>query len=259
MKVTTQVLSSTHNPLIKDVRRAASRGVRTEQGYAVCEGSHLFDEAVASGADIGAVLISEEEEQTGERDWPAGAAVYQLPRTLFREIATTESPQGIVTLVRLREAGVDSILTSREPLLLLDGIQDPGNAGAIVRAAEAFGGGGVMFLKSTVSPYNPKCLRAAAGSLFRIPFVNHPDGEAVREAIAARPVELYAAMPNAKVSIESVDWTKPSAIVIGSEGRGVSAEWSAVATPIGIPTTGVESLNAAVAAAVILYEARRGR
>jgi TrmH family RNA methyltransferase len=256
MKAATRILSSSANPLLKDVRRAASRGILTSEGFAVAEGLHLYDEAVASGIEIGAVLVSEELEG-GDGDWPPDVPVYHLPRALFREIATTESPQGIVTLVRLRESGLAAIFEPGGPTLLLDGLQDPGNAGAIVRAAEAFGSSGVVFLKSTVSPFNPKCLRAAAGSLFRMPFINHPESEPVRQAISARGVSLYAAMPDASLSIEAVDWSKPSAIVIGSEGRGVSPDWSAAAMHIRIPTTGVESLNAAVAAAVILYEARR--
>ena len=249
MPVEIQILSSSKNPLIKDVRRAADRGVLTEQGYAVAEGAHLFEEAVASAVEIGAVLVSEE---VADREWPSELAIYVLPRELFREVATTETPQGIITLVRPRAFALEQVLAGTA--VLLDGIQDPGNAGAIVRAAEAFGVSGVVFLKSTVSPFNPKCLRAAAGSLFRLPFVYRPDAVAVRGAI----VRLYAAMPEASVSIDQVNWAaSPAAIVIGSEGRGVSPEWALGATGIRIPTTRVESLNAAVAAAVILYEARR--
>lgn len=211
----------------------------------------MLEEALKSGVEIGAVLVSEEV----EREWALESPIYVLPRALFREIATTETPQGIIALVRPRTFEIGHVLAGRA--ILLDGIQDPGNAGAIVRATEAFGGSGVVFLKSTVSPYNPKCLRASAGSLFRLPFVNHPEPDAVRQAITACGVALYAAMPDARRSIEDVDWSKPGAILIGSEGRGVSSEWSAIATHIRIPTTGVESLNAAVAAAVILYEARK--
>lgn len=246
------MLTSSRNPLLKDIRRAAGRGILTEDGYAVAEGLHLFEEAISSRAEIGAVLISEE---AAERDWPTH--VYALPNALFREIATTETTQGVIALVRPRVFTLADVFTGTT--VLLDGIQDPGNAGAIVRATEAFGGAGVVFLKTTVSPFNPKCLRASAGSLFRLPFVNHPDPLDVKRAIVSREVALYSAMPHATDSIDQVDWSKPSAIVIGSEGRGVSTEWSAQATHVRIPTTGVESLNAAVAAAVILYEARRQR
>ena len=243
-----QILSSGKNPLIKDVSRAAERGTLTEQGYAVAEGKHLYEEAIRSGLEIGAILIADDVDLE-----PDGPPVYVLPRALFREVATTEAPQGVITLVRLPAFTVSQIF--RQHAILLDGIQDPGNAGAIVRASEAFGGSGVVFLKNTVSPFNPKCLRASAGSLFRLPFANHPAVEEVQQGLSG--ITLYAAMPDAKLSIEDADWSKPSAIVIGSEGRGVSTEWLSQATPIRIPTTNVESLNAAVAAAVILYEARR--
>jgi len=246
-----QILSSGKNPLIKDVRRAADRGTLTEQGYAVAEGRHLYEEALTSGLEIGGVFIAEDAAQEVDHDLP----LYVLPRVLFKEMATTETSQGIITLVRPYEFGLHEVFTGTT--MLLDGIQDPGNAGAIVRATEAFGGGGAVFLKNTVSPFNPKCLRAAAGSLFRLPFVNHPQAEAVHEAIAKHEVTLYAAMTDAKLSIQEVDWSKPSAVLIGSEGRGVSADWSSRATPIRIPTQKVESLNAAIAASVILYEARR--
>lgn len=241
------MLSSPRNPLLKDVRRAAERGILTSDGYAVAEGLHLFEEALKSGLEIGAVLVSEDAAPV------AASVVYTLPKALFREIATTESTQGVITLVRPRQFALGDLCNGT--IMLLDGIQDPGNAGAIVRATEAFGGAGVVFLKSTVSPFNPKCLRAAAGSLFRLPFVNHPSTEDLVRALEG--VALYAAMPGARLSIGEVDWSRPSAVVIGSEGRGVSAEWSARATGVRIPTVGVESLNAAVAAAVILYEALR--
>ena len=237
------------------MRRAAERGTLTEDGYAVAEGVHLFEEALKSGIDIGALLVSEE--IVDSRAWPPSVAVHALPKALFREIASTETPQGVITLVRPPRYQADACLAGTS--ILLDGIQDPGNAGAIVRATEAFGGSGVIFLKGSVSPFNPKCLRAAAGSLFRLPFAIHPDADAVRMALERSESELYAAMPNAAQSIEEVDWSTPSAVLIGSEGRGVSAEWSAFAKHIRVPTTGVESLNAAIAASVILYEARRGQ
>ena len=245
-------ITSPHNPLIKDVRRAADRGMLTAQGYAVAEGTHLLKEALSSGVDIGAILVSDE---VADREWPAHVTVHILPRALFRDIATTEATQGVITLVRPRTFEVEEVFAGLP--ILLDGIQDPGNAGAIVRATEAFGGAGVVFLKSTVSPYNPKCLRASAGSLFRLPFLDHPEPDDIRRLIAKRAIVLYAAMPNALLSIEQVDWSKPSAILIGSEGRGISPDWSAGATHVRIPTTGVESLNAAIAASVILYEAKR--
>jgi len=132
---------------------------------------------------------------------------------------------------------------------VLDGIQDPGNAGSILRTVEAFGGSGAVFLKGTVSVSNPKCLRASAGSAFRLPVVSEiPPG-----------LTLYAADPRAKLSVADDQYRSPCAIIIGAEGSGVRPELAARATGLKIPTSGVESLNAAVAAGILLYEARRQR
>jgi TrmH family RNA methyltransferase len=143
----------------------------------------------------------------------------------------------------------------------MDGVQDPGNAGTIVRAAEAFGASGVLFLKGTVSPWNPKTLRASAGSLFRVPFVTGIEPPEAVSAIRLHSLRTFAAMPftGSEKLVHAADLTGNCAIVVGSEGRGVSPELRAVAEGLAIPTAGVESLNAAVAASILLYEARRQR
>lgn len=255
-----QILTSPKNPRLKEIRRAAGQGQLTDDGFAVAESRHLLEEALAAGVELGGIFLSEEAKF--EAPPAVDEIAYQLPAHVFREIATTEATQGVVALVRMPESRLEQVFGGAGPAaaLLLDGIQDPGNAGAMVRAAEAFGGTGVVFLKTTVSPYNPKCLRGSAGSLFRVPFVSHPPAEEVREAIRTGGVTLYSATASAEATpIDDIDWTGPSAIVIGSEGRGVSEAWRSGAIPVRIPTTGVESLNAAVAAAVILYELRRSR
>ena len=158
--------------------------------------------------------------------------------------------------MRPPEWSIDQLFRAASLVVVLDGLQDPGNAGAIARAAEAFGATGLIFLKGTVSPYNPKTLRASAGSLFRIPFVS-----GLATPLEQYGVDLYAAMPftGCQRMAGDVDFTRACAIVIGSEGRGVSEELRAICQEVAIPTGAVESLNAAVAAAVLLYEARRQR
>ena len=106
--------------------------------------------------------------------------------------------------------------------MVLDGVQDPGNAGSIVRAAEAFGATGVLFTKGTVSPFNPKTLRASAGSLFRIPFVHNLDAALARAALEESKIAVYAAMPRGGQMLPTVDLRRKCALVIGSEARGVS-------------------------------------
>lgn len=144
-------------------------------------------------------------------------------------------------------------------VVVLDGVQDPGNAGAILRAAEAFGATGLVFLKGTVSPFNPKALRASAGSIFRVPLISGLDQDLARAAFEQKRLDIYAAAPDGDRKVDEVDLRRRFALVIGSEARGVSPRLRGAAFDLRIPTLGVESLNAAVAAGILLYEARRQR
>jgi RNA methyltransferase, TrmH family len=180
-----------------------------------------------------------------------------VPEQLFKTIAATETSQGLIALVEPPEWKIDQLFTSASLIVVLDGIQDPGNAGTIVRTAEAFAATGVMFLRGSVSPFNSKTLRASAGSLFRVPFVTALEPAIARAALQQNRVQLYAGMPHegerTRPKIE-----RPCALVIGNEGRGVSEEFRSLSQAISIPTAGVESLNASIAAAILLYEAYRG-
>ena len=257
----TETLTSDKNPLLKEVRKAVARGSLTDDGFAVAESFHLLEEALASDCEIGVVIAAESVKSA------VAAHVRGLKRTrvvavrdvVFAEIASTEATQGVIALVRPPAWTLDQLLRGRSLVVVLDGVQDPGNAGAIVRAAEAFGGTGAAFLKGSVSPYNPKSLRASAGSLFRLPVVAHADPSLLLAAIDHKRIALYAAVPRAKKGIADARLAESCAIIIGGEGRGVSAALLDRATAVRIPTSGVESLNAAVAAGVLLYEARRQR
>jgi RNA methyltransferase, TrmH family len=243
---------SDKNPLIKQIRRAVAHGTLTDDGYAVAEGPHLLDEAAKAGREIKVVVVAESVES--QIAIPAGVALRTVSDKTFRELASTESPQGVIALVRPDSSTLVDLAATKLPLLvILDGIQEPGNAGAILRAAEAFGATGAVFLKGTVNPYNPKCMRASAGSIFRLPLVAGVEPGDLPE------IPIYAAIPRAVVSIDGVDLKSGCAIVIGSEGRGVRPELVGRAAAVSIPTRGVESLNAAVAAGVLLYEASRQR
>jgi RNA methyltransferase, TrmH family len=245
-------ITSAANPLVKDVRRAILRGGLTDDGWCVAESAHLLEEALRSGREVQVVLISE-----SARCAVNGLRAVVLPDKLFQSIAATETSQGVIALVKPPTWSIEQLFGTHSLVVVLDGLQDPGNAGAIVRTAEAFGATGVMFLKCTVSPHHPKTLRASAGSLFRIPLAT-----GATAADLNRPgLSLYAAMPftGSQRLAGDVDFKSPCAIVIGSEGRGISPEVLALCEEIAIPTMAVESLNAAAAAAVLLYEARRQR
>jgi TrmH family RNA methyltransferase len=241
---------SDKNPLVKQIRRAVSRGSLTEDGYAVAEGVHLLEEALAAKCEIGAVIVAE----SARVHYPDARAVSD--RT-FRELASTETPQGVIVLVRPPVATLEQMTRGDDALVVvLDGVQDPGNAGAILRAAEAFGASGAVFLKGTVNPYNPKCVRGSAGSVFRVPLMASVEADEILEHTG---IAWYAAMPRAQRLVSDADMAAPCGIVIGSEGHGVSQILAGRATGLRIPTSGVESLNAAVATGILLYEARRQR
>src|SRR5260370_40335084 len=166
----TEALVSPKNPLLKEVRRAAAHGSLTSEGYALAEGFHLLDEALASRVETGAVIVSESaREGLAERySRLEETRVVTVPDAVFAGLGTTEHPQGVITLARPPAWTLDDTLRGTALAIVLDGVQDPGNAGAIVRSAEAFGATGVVFLKGSVNPYNPKCLRGSAGSIFRV-------------------------------------------------------------------------------------------
>jgi RNA methyltransferase, TrmH family len=256
-----EVLTSARNPLLRDLKRAALRGTLTEEGCCVAESFHLLEEALRSDCSVRAVIVAESVRSTveGHVRGLTDLRVIVVPDPLFAEIATTESTQGVISLVRAPQWTLDQLFRGQSLVVALDRLQDPGNAGAIVRAAEAFGATGVLFLKGAVSPYNPKTVRASAGSLFRLPIVFGIDGELARAAMEQRRLDVYAAMPKAARSIADVDLTRRCALIIGSEGHGVSERLRGAAVDLKIPTHCVESLNAAMAAGILLYEAQRQR
>jgi RNA methyltransferase, TrmH family len=227
----------------------------------VAESFHLLEEALESGCEIQAVIVAESVKNTVSAHVRGlkNTRVIAVADRLFAELATTETTQGAIALVKPPEWTMEHLLRGKALAVVLDGVQDPGNAGAIVRAAEAFGATGVAFLKGSVSPYNSKSLRASAGSMFRLPVVASMDEMLLMAALEQRHMAIYAANPRAARSIGEADFSKSCAMIIGSEGRGVSEKLQQRSAGLRIPTSHVESLNAAVAAGVMLYEAMRQR
>lgn len=249
------------NPLLKSIRRAALKGALTEDGLCVAESFHLLDEALRSELQVPTILAAESVRPTveGRVARLRGVRILTLADNLFQEVATTETSQGVISLVKPPAWTVNELFRGNALVVVLDGIQDPGNAGAMLRAAEAFGATGVLCVKGTVSLYNPKALRASAGSFFRLPVVQGMDAELARATLMQRKVDSYAAVPSGGRAIQFADLTRRTALIIGSEGHGIGAVLRGAAHDLHIPTTGVESLNAAMAAGIMLYEARRQR
>lgn len=255
-----EVIRSRQNARLKDLRRLLRAG-DAENGLIAVEGEHLLLEAVRSSLRIDTLFLRED--RAASPGWPdVGEGVrFTVAADAFDSVCLTESPQGIAALVEAPQWSFDSLLREETPrLVVLAGLQDPGNVGGILRTAEAFGATGVLLTPGTVHPWNQKVLRAAAGSSFRLPVVPL-EKIALLEHLRGGGVSLYACSAKAGDSVFDANLSGGFALVIGNEGAGIPAKVRAMCSgQIHIPCSGpVESLNAAVAAAVLLYEASRQR
>jgi TrmH family RNA methyltransferase len=253
-------ISSGRNPILQEIRRAALSGRMTAQGLIVAEGPHLLEEALRSRWTVEEIVATPEARERHSRlVTRAQAAVTEVSERAFETVATTETTQGVLALLRPRECAWSDLIGRETLLVILDGLQDPGNAGTIVRSAEAFGATGAVFLKGCVRVANGKFLRATAGSILRIPFL---EGLTVPDLVASLATEnmpLYALSSRGELPITSANLTGACALAVGSEAAGVSDELLRSATPVCIPVHKVESLNAAVACSIALFEAARQR
>lgn len=257
------VISSPTNPRIKAAQKLQRKRARYEQGRLVVEGVRLVRDAWEAGARLQTVFYVPEQaaENTAVGELvavlaTAGLELVACTSHVFAQLAETQTPQGIAALVALPELPLP---VGCDLLLILDRVRDPGNAGTLLRAAEAAGAGLVIFGPETVDPFNDKVVRAGMGAHFRVPLRVCPTWEAVT-ALLPPALSLYLAEGAAPVDYADVDWCAPAGLVVGGEAEGAGPAARAVATPIAIPMLGrVESLNAAVAGAVILFEAARQR
>jgi RNA methyltransferase, TrmH family len=258
-----------HNPVVKELRQAFSRAERTEDGDCAIEGLRIIEEAIRSGLRFRAVFVRESAQDRAERLLPQiGAHVdtLLLPDKLFDGIVPSETPQGVAALVRLKDFSLDDVLERLQfgPVIVLAGLQDPGNLGTILRSAEAFGSAGVVVGEGTVSPFNSKVIRASAGSVFRLPLIIAKSADSMEEvlsALRAKSVRLLATSSHKGTPLDQAKLGGPVAVFIGSEGSGLPRNLMArVDETIAIPhTPQVESLNAGVAGSIVLYEAARQR
>ena len=260
-----RVLESKDNARLKELRKALAGAGPRSQGRVGIEGPHLLEEALHAGLRVTTVFVARGAERLLDAlPLPRETEILRLPAKLLESALATETPQPIAALVEPPDWVWAHILgagaKSAELVAVLAGIQDPGNLGTILRSAEAFGATGVVSLPGTVSAWNPKAVRASAGSVFRVPLLAVSERECLEELHEAG-VKILATTVHAAQPAELVNMTGPVALVIGNEGNGVAEELAAKADArITIPCPGpVESLNAAVAASVLLYEAARQR
>lgn len=257
-------VTSRQNTLVKELRHAFSQGELTEGGYCAIESARIVEEAIRSGLHFQAVFFSESAAQRADRLLPqigSHVETLLLPDDVFRSAVATETPQGVAALVKLKQPKLEAVLHLRDPLLAaVAGIQDPGNLGTIVRSAEAFGSNAVLIGENTVSPFNAKVVRASAGSLFRLNVISTVLFEVLPE-LRSRGTRIVGTSSHKGKPVQEVDLTGPLALFIGNEGAGLPRELLAeMDENVVIPHSAkVESLNAGVAASILLYEASRQR
>jgi|SRR5579872_813896 len=261
-----------HNPLIKQLRQAFAHAELTGSGDCAIEGLRIIEEAIRSGLRFSSVFFRESSEERTQRLLPQLSAHVEtllLPDKLFDSLVPSESPQGVAALVRLKEFSLDDLIDRLPvgPIVAVAGIQDPGNLGTILRSAEAFGSPGAILGEGTVSPFNSKVIRASAGSMFRLPMIhNHGKSktanlEQIIAKLRSRKVRLIATSSHKGTPLDQADLKSPAVIFFGNEGSGLPRNLLAqMDESVAIPHSAqVESLNAGVAASIVLYEATRQR
>jgi TrmH family RNA methyltransferase len=254
-----------HNARLKELRLAFRRAELTPGGECAIEGVKLVEEALRHAQQVTTVLFSESARPLAEKLLPQighRTETLALPDSLFKSIVPSDAPQGIAALVKLQAHSAQELIERGGvgPLVVVSGLQDPGNLGTILRSAEAFGAAGVFVTEGTVSPYNSKVLRGSSGSIFRLPFTRSQSAQLI-PLLQAAGARLLATSSHKGTPLAEANWKLPVAIFIGNEGAGLPREiMHRMDETLVIPQAEpVESLNAGVAASIVLYEAARQR
>ena len=265
------MITSTSNQQMKNVSALLKKSKeRKNTKTFVVEGPRMVVEAPVEG--LKAVYVSEFFENNAENKvvlkelkdkCDQANAIYEVVAdNVFKSVSDTQTPQGIMAVVRMPEYSMEQLLNGDQThLLILESIQDPGNLGTMVRTGEGAGVTGIIMNKTTVDLFNPKTIRSTMGSIYRVPFFVTEDLEATMRDLQNQGVSLYAAHLKGEHAYDEEDYTKACGFLIGNEGNGLSDVIADLAdTYIKIPMEGqVESLNAAISATLLMYEANRQR
>jgi RNA methyltransferase, TrmH family len=256
-------ISSRQNPIVKRFRAVAD----SSPDYLLLDGEHLLEEALASGFDIDVVAVGDtlangKVSALADAAHSRGARLLGVSQTVLSAMSPVRHPSGIVAIARRRTVPLEAAFEhSPQLVLMLSDIQDPGNVGAIVRAADACGATGVIAGEGTADPFGWKALRGSMGSAFHIPVVARQSLEAAADAAHRHGLRVYAAMPRDGTPLPRCALDRPAAILLGGEGSGIPPRLLPMSDErLTIPMRRVvESLNVATAAALIVYEAQRQR
>jgi len=263
--VTMHVITSRSNKTVKEVISLKDKKHRRKLRRFLIEGYRFVHEAVNSGAAIEKVFFSADTERKYKDEltgrFGSEVQIYEVPGELFMQMAETDSPQGVLAVVRMPENEFGKVYKKGFRGLILDSVQDPGNAGTMIRSAHAFGFDAVVATEGTVDLFNGKVLRSTMGSVFYIPVLENINAEDIFAFCRENSIRVISSRLENAVPCYSVDLTGDFFIVVGNEGNGISEifhEKSDEFVEIPMPG-GAESLNAAAAASVLLYESSRQR
>lgn len=255
------MITSASNPRMKQVVQLNKKSkTRYEQRVFVVEGIKMCLEAPME--QIQQMYVSESFLAEAKNRQRIQSYSYEVVSdSVFSRISETKTPQGILCLIQMPEYELSDLLGTRPHLLVLENIQDPGNLGTMIRAGEGAGVTGVIMDKTTVDIFNPKTIRSTMGSMFRVPFYVTADLQGTLSELKKKGIAMYAACLDGELLYDEPDYTLPCGFLIGNEANGLSGQIAALADiRIRIPMEGqVESLNAAVASALLMYEASRQR
>jgi TrmH family RNA methyltransferase len=260
-------ITSPSNPIIKKVKNLYRRKERWKNKLFLIEGIKLVEECIDNNYPISNIIYSEELfNANGGYDLFEKIKFYdqliQIPGKLYKEISDMDNPQGILAVATFKVNYIEDINIKVNPfLLLLDRVQDPGNMGTIIRTADAFGINGIIVTEGCVDIYNPKVVRSTMGSIFRIPVFHESDGVNIIKKLKKEGVKIYSTSLEGSYYIQNTNFKESCMLIIGNESKGVSKSLHLMADElIKIPMIGeAESLNAAVASSIIMYEAMRQR
>lgn len=262
---------SAKNPLVAQLRRLSRRrSARQDEGRFLVEGTTLLRVALDAGAEVQLVVcaadaaLAPDDESLAERAAAMGARLIEVPTSALAKITDTVTPQPLVSVVSLAAGSLADLLdrgVPELPLIVLVGVSDPGNAGTILRSAEAAGCAGVVFCRGSVDPFNPKTVRASAGSIFLVPVVDGPEPRLALAALGDHGVHRLGTVARGGTALGDAGLSGPLAIVLGSEAHGLPEGLERVLDEVvTIPMAGrAESLNVAMAGTLVVFEAARRR
>ncbi len=256
------MIESIDNPLVKLVKKLSQKKYRDEMGLFVIEGPHLIEEALKSGSSIKNVLITiEKHKDLADKLVEQNISYDFISEQIMEIISDTLTPQGILAVVEKKQISLESITHKKPFLVICDAIQDPGNLGTIIRTAAAAGCSGMILSNDCVDLYNPKTIRSTGGNLFHIPIADDVDIKQYILQLKSNGVVVAGTTGSEGVSLYKCKLTGNLAVLIGNEGSGVKEQLLEICDiKLNIPmVSNVESINAAGAASIIIYEAYRQR